>query len=341
MLLSPRWLGSSQCRNEYNIFEDVEAKREIGQYVIPILIRSIDRQVQYFTPEQSDTYQRLTSRQCRMALATEVAELSAAEQTALVETIADDVEGMIERRRLLTTALASGSRRTPTERKSKEFSARAHDFHEYDIVTSAEVLIDKPRADQGRNLYAQVDFTERLYIIYDEVRIEFGVQCAFLSLSNTGPGKLIRGEDLRSTTERQNAYYVARISEPESIVVCMEPPPHKLGLAEFALPPSHNINENRVARVAMATAEVDSSKLHSRLNVMIKSDGLWVISDRQRRLSQTTGQWIEAIMTIAARHNPAVRESGRLSRTVPSKSAHDNGTFAPTWLSCGGVCQAG
>src|SRR5947207_2944477 len=47
VLLSPRWIESPYCRKEYTIFEEVESRREVGDYVAPILVRSIESQEKY------------------------------------------------------------------------------------------------------------------------------------------------------------------------------------------------------------------------------------------------------------------------------------------------------
>jgi hypothetical protein len=316
VLLTPRWVESEHCRKEYAIFEEIEATRKVGDYVVPILVRTIKRQERYFTQDQRNVYERVLFRQYQAAIATDFLKLSEADRTAIVDKIADDIEGMIERRRDLVVAEENPiNYRTRKARSRKEFTRKAHDFEEFDIISSAEALIDCRHGDEPRNIYAQVDFTERLYIIHDDARIEFGVQFAYWSFRNGGPGRLRQGDDLRSASGRQNAYYVSRFSEPDTIVICIQPAVNKENVAELALPPS--INENRFAKVATATSSVDVAKLTSQLDVMIKSDGLWVAGDGDRKLSQTTSQWIEAIMTVAAKRDPRVRESGRLTRNVP------------------------
>jgi hypothetical protein len=315
VVLTPRWVESEYCRKEYMIFEEIERSRKIGEYVVPILVRTIKRQEKHFTQEQRDVYERVRSRKYQVAIATEFMKLSSADQTALIDKIADDIEGMIERRReLAATSEGLRSRRASGTRNPMEFDAKSHDFEEYDIIAAAEVFIDKRRGDEPRGIYAQVDFTERLFIVHDDVRIEFGVQYAYWSFRNEGPGKLSQADDLRSKTGRQNAYYLTRFHEPETVVLCIQALPGKMGLGGLALPPS--INENRLAKIATATAAVESSQLSSQIEVIVKSEGLWMASEKGRKLSQTTSQWIEAIMTVAARRDPTIRNSGRLSRTI-------------------------
>src|SRR5580693_5684456 len=63
LLLTPRWIESDYCRREYTVFEGVEASREIGEYVAPILARPISQQEKHFTPEQKDVHDRIANRQ--------------------------------------------------------------------------------------------------------------------------------------------------------------------------------------------------------------------------------------------------------------------------------------
>ena len=37
VLLTPRWIDSDFCRKEYLVFEEVEATRNVGEYIVPIL----------------------------------------------------------------------------------------------------------------------------------------------------------------------------------------------------------------------------------------------------------------------------------------------------------------
>jgi hypothetical protein len=63
VLLTPQWIESDYCRKEYLFFEQIEASREIGEYVAPILGRPVDQQMKYFKSEQKDVYDRITDRQ--------------------------------------------------------------------------------------------------------------------------------------------------------------------------------------------------------------------------------------------------------------------------------------
>jgi hypothetical protein len=99
VLLTPRWIESEYCRKEYIIVEQIESGRGVGDYVAPILARSIEKQEKHLTPNQRDVYERIKSRQYLKAIVTEFLKLKKSERDSLIDKLADDLEGMVERRR--------------------------------------------------------------------------------------------------------------------------------------------------------------------------------------------------------------------------------------------------
>jgi hypothetical protein len=126
VLLTPRWIESEFCRNEYRIFESSETDRGVGEYVAPILIRAIGREEKYFTADQRDTYESVKSRQYRRVIATQFIKLHKDQRTALIDEVADDIEGMIDRLRLPPENRISDPIRNL--RESNEFDARAQNY---------------------------------------------------------------------------------------------------------------------------------------------------------------------------------------------------------------------
>jgi hypothetical protein len=96
VLLTPRWIDSDFCRKEYLVFEEAEAARNVGEYIVPILARSIEKVEKYFTKDQTDVWARLSQRQYAKANAVEFLRLGEPGRTALIDDIAEDIEGMIE-----------------------------------------------------------------------------------------------------------------------------------------------------------------------------------------------------------------------------------------------------
>jgi TIR domain-containing protein len=316
VLLTPRWIGSAHCRQEYDLFEAVESERMVGDsvtgYVAPIVAREIERQRTSLSEEAACIYGRIMDRQGRPASPSLFLKRDHAGRDAILEQIADDIEGMILRCRGLAATIAPSDSATP--RRRRDHDPTAHSFDEYDFVASAEVLINKDKGDGRRSLYAQVDFTERLYVEGGGARVEFGVRCAYWAFRNGGPGKLLQADELKNRPGRRNAYYLTRRSEPDTIVVCIEPEAGRSALAELALPPS--ASENRLAKVATAPFDVAIDQLTSQLEVKLGAEGLWIADGRGRAVSRRSAQWIEAIMTVAATRDMSVLTTGRLSRAV-------------------------
>lgn len=57
VLMTPKWFESAYCRKEYQAFEEVEP--EVGEYVVPLLARPIDRQTENFDQAQKDVQDSL------------------------------------------------------------------------------------------------------------------------------------------------------------------------------------------------------------------------------------------------------------------------------------------
>jgi hypothetical protein len=68
ILLTPKWYESPYCRKEYQIFQGVEVDFEVGEYVVPLLARPIDRQVENFDQAQKDVYDSLKIDSTRIRL---------------------------------------------------------------------------------------------------------------------------------------------------------------------------------------------------------------------------------------------------------------------------------
>jgi formylglycine-generating enzyme required for sulfatase activity len=98
-LMTPGWFESSSCQKEYQIFKQVEQAIDAGEYVVPIVSRDIENQLLYFSPEQKATYGDLNRRQYIKIISTEFLSLTNRQRNTLIDQIADDIEGMIERLR--------------------------------------------------------------------------------------------------------------------------------------------------------------------------------------------------------------------------------------------------
>ena len=99
VLLTPRWIESEYCQMEYSVFRKAEALRAVGEYVVPILARSIDHQARHFTGAQREIYTSISQRQFFKAMASNFLRLPLARRNSAIDAIADDIIGMTERLR--------------------------------------------------------------------------------------------------------------------------------------------------------------------------------------------------------------------------------------------------
>ncbi len=318
VLLTPRWIESDNCRKEYTIFEEVEAARAVGEYVAPLLVRAIERQEKHFTGEQRSIYERIRARQCQSANAVELVKLDEAERVVLVDKIADDIEGMIERLRVLPPPGNATIRPTVRSRWSKEFDSKAQNYERVDFVTDGEVVLDRPTNDGRRNVLAHVGFIESLYVQGTKGRMEFGVRRAYLSIKAEGSGQLSKLDALKSVDESSNRYYVTLQDAPDAVTVCMDPPAGKSSLAELPLPPA--TGENYLSEVATTTSEMKAEQIKAELIVSLDAEGLYLADAKP--LSVRTEAAIKAIMKVAntklARsNNQTIDANGLFRRSLP------------------------
>jgi hypothetical protein len=148
VLLTPRWIDSEYCRKEYIIFEQAESEREVGEYIAPILAGTIEEQEKHFTAGQRDVYERIKSRQYLKAIAVEFQQLTKPKRNLLISRLADDVLGMVERRR--TAPPKPPNKRAVRPRKTREFDPVAHNYELVDFVRDSEIVLDRQNAGGER-----------------------------------------------------------------------------------------------------------------------------------------------------------------------------------------------
>jgi hypothetical protein len=98
VLLTPRWITSPYATREYTIFKEIEANR-IGNYIIPVLFRSLDQQLIHLTEEQRRIYDNIIKIQHISLLVEEFANFRKAKRDKIIKEISDDIIGMIDLRR--------------------------------------------------------------------------------------------------------------------------------------------------------------------------------------------------------------------------------------------------
>jgi hypothetical protein len=333
VLLTPRWIESEHCRKEYLIFEGVEAGRDVGEYVAPILIRTVEHQEKHFTPEQANVYARIRSRQFQKAIATDFIKMNDADRIELIDKIADDIEGMIERRRVLTRQKNYFDRAMPSEQlpvaqsqghpfdrplKTREFNPRAQNYEQVDFVRDAEIVLDRPTAAGQRDVLAHVGFVERLYVQGKRGRIEFGVRRAFVSMSSNKPSALSKIDQLKRLSDNQSAYYTTLHGAPDAITVCMDPCADSTSLSSLPLPPSEN--ENFLSKIATGPRDLRAEQVSAELIISLNAEGLYLMNGRE--ISPRTEAMIKIIMDlaktkIAKSNDQKIDASGQFRRQLP------------------------
>jgi hypothetical protein len=318
VLLTPSWVESEPCRKEYLFFEKVEAGYGNGSYVAPILARSLGDQEKHLAPDQRAVYDSIRDRQYFKILASDFLGLDEDRRRATLEEIADDIVGILERRRGEMLHPAGPLRPSPQPRTAVdplEHTRSIQDFEKVDFVTDDEVVIDRAQQAQARGVYAQVDFAERLCVeASNGSSVIFSVKQAYLTVENHGPGKLTQAENLRSSENSQNAFFVRLYDVPHAIAICIDPVTRKTGLGELALPPAPD--ENRLSRIATATHDVEVSTVKAELRVSLDAKGLYLPEGLGSKMPQSKRSQIKAIILGAARKRHHVTEAGDIRRPI-------------------------
>jgi hypothetical protein len=324
VILTPRWIASDFCRNEFRIFEEVEKERAVGDhlasYVVPVLVREIAGKLDTLTEEQRAVYNRIASRQAQRLPAERFLKLRRSQRLVLIDKIADDLEGMIERRQLSPAKpLDHIEHPVLRPRKTMEFDASAQNYERVDFVSNAEVICDQ-RSNNGEfYILAQIDFVERLYIQSELCRIDFGIRRAFLLITNEGAGQLSKVEELKSRPDSQVSYYVTLHDSPDSIAICMNPSAGKTALAELRLPIAKP--ENYFGKVAKASSQISRSYLKAELKMSLDVEGLHIFFEKDY-LSEAAQAKIKAIMAVVAAkavttNSQTIEQNGQLCRALP------------------------
>jgi len=99
VVLTPKWISSDYCREEFEAFEKIEAERNSGGYVIPIYARDIERQAKFLEAEQRELLDRLKRIQYQQVIPRQFARLSSHERIDLIDAVADPICDMLDRLR--------------------------------------------------------------------------------------------------------------------------------------------------------------------------------------------------------------------------------------------------
>jgi hypothetical protein len=316
VLMTPKWFESAYCRKEYQIFKEVEDGIGVGEYVVPILAHDIENQLRRFDQEQRAIYEELKERQRRKVIATSFLALTLDQREVLIDEIAGDIEGMIERSR---PTPAVGGDRTPVTRPVKrtpEFRANPHLYPKYDFLTAGEVLVEPPKGEETRGVFVHLGFLERLYVKTQDGSgsVEFSVRRADLSIDDGGRGKLGRNPTWEKFSTRDPVYYVTQPAAPEAVTICINPQPGRSGISDLPLPPAEH--ENFLSMPALAAADIDLTSIRAELTVSLCPEGLFIVGENPRRPSPDFARKIAAIMSVKVAKSDTAGSSD-MRRDVP------------------------
>ena len=317
VLVTPKWFESDYCRKEYQIFQQASHEISVGEYVVPLLARKIESQIRNFNPDQKAIYDELFKRQYKKTISKEFRSLNESERKNLIDSIADDIEGMIERLRKKPSP-SDRAYRMPATRQSKqvpEFGVRPLNFSDVDYVSAAEILVEPRKGHEPRGVFAHLGFVERLYVTTDTARVEFSVRLAYLSLGDAGTGKLARNPEWERFSTSGSVCYVNYKADPQAITVCISPEPGRTGLSDLPLPPAEK--ENFLSMPAIAAPDTDISRIRAHLRVSFRPDDLFVVGEDARKPSTAFGKKIAAIVSVLAGKNEKPGKSGLSCRNVP------------------------
>jgi hypothetical protein len=294
-----KWFESAYCRKEHQIFQEVERGIAVGEYVVPLLAHAVEKQVKNFDREQKATYEDLDRRQYKKTIATAFRKMTADQRELIVDEIADDIEGMIERLRGQSTSPQPAGRATPSRRAKRtyEFSANSLNADEVDFVSAAEILVEPSKGDERRGGFVDLVFVERLHVDTSRFRVEFSLRQAFLSIDDGGTGKLERNPDWARFAESSDIYYITFKSPPPppAITVCINPEDGRTGISALPLPPAEH--ENHLSKPAVAAPDIDIGNMKAELKVSLSPDGLFIAGEDARKRSPA---FYDKVATIAA-----------------------------------------
>jgi hypothetical protein len=313
ILLSPKWIDSDWCRREYETFEVTEVTRGF-EYVAPLMARDISRQSHHLTTDQKSVLERLERRQYATISAINFLQLQKHERTAVIDKVADDIEGMIERARTTRPSGDAPDLSKPRQpRPLREFRGVPHNYSDVDFVSTGEVVLRR-RDASAIDIYAQIDFIERLYVQGQYGRVEFGVRRAYLLLESDESGKLSRSRELSSSRESWAYYVKMQDAKIDTIGICIDPTPGKVTLSDLSLPVSDG--ENRYSHVATADGNMSAENIYAELSVSLTPTDLMLVGERPGSFTPAARAKIEAIMAIATAKAQTIDSAGRIKRFV-------------------------
>jgi hypothetical protein len=210
---------------------------------------------------------------------------------------------MIERLRGKSTSPQPAGRTASPRRANRayEFTANSLNADEVDFVSAAEILVERSNGGARRGVFVDLAFVERLHVETRGLRVEFSLRQAFLSIDDSGTGKLERNPEWARFAENSNIsniYYISYKLAPQAITVCINPQDGRTGISALPLPPAEH--ENHLSKPAIAAPEIDIGNIRAELRVSLNPDGLSIAGEDWRKPSIVFSKKIAAISAVYA-----------------------------------------
>lgn len=224
VLLTPQWFQSEYCCKEYTSFvREVESKYAVGEYVFVILAKDYESQRQYFDSQQINIAHELRRRQYKVAFVSDFLELKESKRTLLIDRVAEDLEGMVQRlRKLSNQSTAQLPRRA--HQGLAEAKPLPYNLRDVDLVSRAEVVIGPAVGPHPRSVFADIGFIERMYVQTERMRVVFGVQRCFLSIADSATQKLLPVDALYTGMMGTALYVDYKLAPENALTLCMTAP---------------------------------------------------------------------------------------------------------------------
>ncbi len=323
VVLTPGWMASKHCRAEYNEFRKIEKTLPRGDYILPIVTREISElNLGTYDDDDMAVYNDLKRRQRKSLPVEDFLNMTGSQRDLAIEAIAGEFEAMIARRLAFERkAAARAVTRTPVARPAARAepprrTKKPIEFPAHDYLQDCKVFIEPRGPDAtARQVFAQVDFVERLYILDAGKPIDFGVYRVTLALSNEGPGRIERAQSLENhRVGTHDTYYLDR-SNADKILVQADAPDENGRLGEQALQPC--VYDNYHATIAVASPEVEADKLRARIEVSVSTEGLCFPGARAGPGSPRLGKLADAVLARFIEKNLVLPDTRRAVREFP------------------------
>ena len=323
--VSANWLASPYCLKELAIFRESEDPLTDGATNIYGIQFSTIRDTTALLPEQKEAYTFLQSTQIKFGPnGTVFSRLPQSAKYALVNSIADDIAGLVERLKWQKTT-TPGRQTKPRlvdsrmRRRSYEFTSTARDFSQFDVVSTAQIALRQNSAS-GSRVMAQFDFLPRVYIRTDSARIEFGIRRAYLDIAAAS------SKIERSIFFHENAHpcaYVVRHGAENSVTIELNPQGGERTLAESILPRGPDEGENRLCEVATCATSLPAGDLKAVLTYSLTTEELAIDGVEPGRLDRGVANKLSKILEVAAA-KAATRptKDGCVVRTLSVEDEH-------------------